>query len=450
LAAAFAATSIALFVDWDPLTVAFTVSAAAAILIAAPLVHTITSAATSRASLLSPVVIGTAAFVVIGALEAKRPLGAPGLAALVIIILSGWSAILAGGTSPRSWELSIAAPSAIFMMILVSSNAHVIRLRKVTERILVIAVVIQAVAFINAAHTSALSLSFVRSMHTDTTFWATAGAYSFGNPNNASVIYATAFGFGMAGLVGSGRHAPLRYWVLTSLALLDLFDTGSRGAFVCVAAVVVVALLGRTSSRRQAGRLMQSVWPLVVTLASFAILALLAADSSPGAQTSFLGRYHANLAGLTLIGQHLLLGSGPGNAVPAVEGVSQVQSFFGSNTFGSAHDLFINFGVDTGAVALALLLYLVIGGVMRNVSRPQYLAAVPLVALSLSGIAAGIDVVSPSNPSWAFLFMIVLAFAWRPAHARSLATDGSSRTDKRPRHTAVQPRHLGHARIEDC
>jgi O-antigen/teichoic acid export membrane protein len=413
------------------------------LLIAAPGIHPLNSAFTQHSQLFSPVVLFLVPFFVIGLKDLGKRSSKLVAAASSIVVISGASAALAGGDTYKSWLLTIMAPAAIFIVMV---TAEVELLRKLlvwTEWALLAAVVIADIVFAYYARASAFSFSFVRSEHTNTIFWASAGRYSFQNPNNATIIYAAALGFGIAGWLGFGRRLHFRHVALTLLSILALFDTGSRGALVCIVAILGFALL-RAGSKEQKGRGLIATAAILTILMAIGVWYIATQAGSNGAR-SFQTRVAANTAGIDSIFAHPLFGTGPGTASATISSNSTAQSVFGSNNFGSAHNLFLNFGVDTGLICVVILITLVLGAARRSLTRNPS-ALLPLLGYSLTGISAGFTVVNPSNPSWAFILWIVLAFAWRPEvmpfrihHRRTLVRADEPRD---PPNVALQPQRI--------
>lgn len=174
-----------------------------------------------------------------------------------------------------------------------------------------------------------------------------------------------------------------------------------------VALVLVAVGLGRRTR-----------WILFVG-ALVAVAAVAAYDTHLGAlsfatdnaDTSLQYRYGTRAAAIPVV-----LGSAFGAGVAQAPNVlydALYAVFFGKNYVGStAHDLFLNWGIDLGWVGLLLLIVALYIAFRRGATAGGWPAVLPLAGFLVVGSSAGMEILTEST-QWSTTMFVLIALVWR-------------------------------------
>lgn len=418
--------AIALRRDYHAVDVFLCVAICFGLLPAAPLLHAASSALTSVSPVLSPLALATGCAlltVVLRGWVSIRPL------TIVIALLSlGLVSTLAvgGGDTVPTFGETVVIPGLIMVILMSLPERSLARARQATRWTLLAAVALGVGFYVANSGAGILSPSFVLTAHYDTDFQTTVGAALYGNPNNASVVYLTAFGWALAERL-SGRP-PRTASIFVALSALAVWMTGSKGAML-VAVGLVCLLLGR---RRSFSHRIVSVAAGISGIA--AIIALNLGWLSDGLTfDTVAGRLSARQTGLAVIADHPLFGTGPGTAGYVTHRALGIYFDPSASDYISAHDMFLNWALSLGVISVVVLVGLLVGATLRCRGNGVH-AVLPLAAYVLAAESAGIDITTPSNPAWAVLLFILIGLSWRGGAVIQTSAPAERRTE------AVGPR----------
>lgn len=319
-----------------------------------------------------------------------------------------WSVIGPGEASARVFVGALALPIAVFLAIQWCRREQLPGLRRAVEVALFVVLGAQIAALLVHQGPSAFAWSVAYSHHTDQAYWEAVGGHVLGNPNNASVVYCTALGWGAAGLVLRGSRS--RNLALCLLSLLCIVATGSRGALLAAALTIVLAGMTFMGRRRALTVLAVSGAAAVVFVVVESVFAPLGLFSD-GLLASVTDRSETRLAALPYVFKDPF-GSGAGTADLTLQ--AEMYRILGWDSVGAtSHDVFLNWGVALGWVGLAILIVALVRAFLRGRVEGGWVGLLPLVAFIGSAESAGIDLLNATNPAWALLFWVVVGLAWR-------------------------------------
>lgn len=343
-------------------------------------------------------------------IPAPRLAGGPIIFA-VAVGLSGMIATAVNEPNSQSWWTYLGALVVPLVVLCGLQALHDEEVRRAGFSVAIaatIAAMLQVFTYAQAAGgLGGFSPSAVLGNHTDVGLWASAGARVLGNPNNASLIYCTAFAFAIRALLG-GQHRKAAV-LGASVSGLAIWVTGSRGAMLTMLLVLIFAVTVGT------GRKVRVLPALISGLgALWLIMTWLESQQQTAAtEQSWAARLETRRAAVeSLVEQPW--GFGAGRVAEGIAPRLNVTAGFGGDQVGATgHDMFLNWALAIGVVAMVLLL-----GCLWVALRNQYraggvIAALPLLAFVISGQSAGIDLVNSTNPAWSIMFMALLGLALR-------------------------------------
>ena len=326
------------------------------------------------------------------------------------LAISAAGLVSLGASSPDVLYATVGGllvPVALFVGLQLVSDEEVLRARTSFRWVLTAVSALQVYYFFRiVGWDSALSISFVIGHHTDVALWAEVGGKVLANPTNASVIYCTAFAWAV---MERALGTPSRFsWAVVSVTGLAVFVTGSRGAYLTVALVLVGAALFHVQSRRRGG--------LVVAVAAVVVVAgrywLDTFASTARTGDSLAARLEARQATIPVV-LGSPFGSGPGTTADTLRPYLRQVTFLGSDIRGAtSHDPFLNWGVSVGLIGLALLVIAIVIALGRAISQSPLLA-MPLLAFLFSAESTGLDILNATNFSWSAVLFVLLGLAWR-------------------------------------
>jgi hypothetical protein len=259
-------------------------------------------------------------------------------------------------------------------------------------------------------------------------FQTLVGRNLYGNPNNASVVYLTSLGLGLHHL----RNCKTRKGLAAGAVFVEVIAvlmTGSTGA---VSVAVILGLLATLHKVDSTAALVR----LCATLLTFGFgVAVWRIGNAGLGSTSGAGpRVDARVAAIQTIPGQFWFGAGPGSDGSAM--IQQLSTAFGVDLTGTnttAHDMFLNWGLDLGVPSMLLLLTAVLVAASHILRSGDWTRILPLLGFVLGAEAAGISTVTPSNPSWAVLLWTLLGLGWATSkHAVSSDELALEHTKVRP------------------
>ena len=138
----------------------------------------------------------------------------------------------------RVWVGGLVVPLLLFAGLQSIDEVELRQARTVVRWTLFAVVSLHVALYGLTAGSGLVSPSFFFDHHDDLMFWETVGGRLLGNPNNASVIFCTAFAWSVAELAAKQhRMLPRSFLAVSALAILS---TGSRGAIVTMLATALV------------------------------------------------------------------------------------------------------------------------------------------------------------------------------------------------------------------
>ena len=308
----------------------------------------------------------------------------------------------------RVWIGVMLTPLFFFTGIVSVDEHEVQRLRQAVRWIVMAVCSAQVASFVrDVGLTSALSPRFVVGSHTDVALWEQVGGQVLGNPNNASVVFCSAFAWMVAERV-NGVHGRL-WWFFAVVSTGAVWVTGSRGAYLTVILVLLVAAAFHARSRRRAVAITLMAG-LSTVIVNYYVTAF---TSSAQTADSLLVRIETRSAAIPVILANPL-GYGMGSTADALREALGTVRFLNSDSAGAtSHDLLLNWGVAAGWIGLLFLLVALTKAFWAALPNSGVVSMLPLVAYLASGQAAGIDVLNATNGAWAVLLWVLVGFAWR-------------------------------------
>ncbi len=343
----------------------------------------------------------------------------------IIATLGLLSAIWFSGNSWKAFFETIVLPLLTFAGVLSVRGVDLPRLGRCLNAVLFAVTTFQLLQYIRIVHFSGFSPRFIFANHYNVLLHNEFGRYSFGNSDNASVIFVTALAVALVSARGAPNHRMRLFAYLSALTAAGaVYITGSRGALISCLGAIVVAWWPATPARGRSRWGRSTALVILLTLAGLSVWSVLKLQPIHVAGTSLSVRQEAMAVGVGLIVSHPLVGFGPANVNDAVNAAAQNSLYSElAATPGSAYNLFLNWGIGTGALSMILVVFLTLGAIRRCARAGKLWAAAPLAAFTIAGSTVGSSLVGVGNYSWSFLFWVCLALAWRPGWAID-ATNG--------------------------
>lgn len=305
-----------------------------------------------------------------------------------------------------TWVGAVVLPLLLFVGLQALPQNELSSARVALRYVLFAACAAQVFFYVAAVGPNIFSPTFVLGNRTNVVLWQDVGSQVLGNPNNAAVIYCTAFAWALTerATKQASRFSPL----FAGVAGLAVWCTGSRGAIIV--ALLTLLLASGLSPRRHN-------LPLrVLGVAALAILAVnywkttFGSAGEASLDNSFQSRMDARLAAVGEVFSRPF-GTGPGTTSEALQGA--LANVFRTGGGATSHDMFLNWGVSLGWVGLLVLVYALAVGVYTAIRAQGVLNLLPLGAFVLAAQSAGIDLLTVSNPAWSVVFWTLLGLAWR-------------------------------------
>lgn len=395
------------FVDAGPRELFLFLALVFGLLAAVPGVREASNAATSFTKVAYPLLIFCVLYVTSTIINGHLK---PTAATVVLILLLIATTSTQLSTDPDVTKIyiqTLLVPLFIFLGLQSAGEYHRNAAASMLRQLLLVACCIGVLYYVYYARAGILSPSFIFGHHYNQDFQDSVGRHLYGNPNNASVVYLTALGTGLHHLRSTPDHKKLAVGAVLVEASAVLI-TGSTGAVVSGIVLVVLASLKRLRTTAEFLRLYVF---LCVTASGVAIWRLRYAYL--GSTRGVSGRLDARAVGLRAISNHFWFGSGPGSSGRTLD--QQLSNALQENLTGSyttAHDMFINWGLDLGFPAMVLLFAVVVVATYRLARSGRWTAVLPLVGFLLGAESSGIPIVQGSNPVWAVVLWTLLGLGW--------------------------------------
>lgn len=388
-----------------------------ALMNATPWVH----AVNSLAHPLQPVVLLAFAWFIASMVqreknEERNPHSAVQLTLAIIILLGLMSAFWFGGSSWTAFVETILLPLLVCVGVLRARTVELLKIGRVLNAVLFAVTTYQLIEYFQIVRIAGFSPGFIKANHYNVALHSEFGLHSFGNSDNASVIYVTALAIALI----TARTSPTRrtkwFGSLSAITALGaVYITGSRGAYISCLVAIVVALWPNAAATAHSRRGRLVVLTLILVLTGLSVWSLLKIQPIQLQGTSSSVRYGATITGSRITLSSPLLGFGPANVNQVVGDAAQTSSYTAfAESSGSAYNLFINWGIGAGALSMFLMILLTVGAIRTSVRAHRLWAAAPLIAFTVPGVTVGSSLLAVGNYSWSFLFWVTLALAWRP------------------------------------
>jgi hypothetical protein len=321
---------------------------------------------------------------------------------LALVALAG-TAVFLDGQSMASWRALVTAVAVFYLAVGV--------VRRHADAVPVLLVTVLGAAFVAAAtgvqqYVDGVDTGFYRVGLTNSDTGGdgavTRSTGTFSNPNLLAGYLALALPLTVGLLTRrASRRLRVAWLVLAGVGVAGLVVTFSRGAITAFAVVAVAGVTVALATRRGPG-----AWPTVLAVGGAAAAAAVAAAAATGVLGRLTGRDELWSAALTAAGTGGPDGVGYGRA-------GDVMSAVGDTSYAHAHNLWLNWLVDTGPVG-PVLVSLVLGiGLVAGAQRAfagSALAGGAVAGLAAVALASVLD--HPTTVSSILtLFMIVLACA---------------------------------------
>ena len=302
----------------------------------------------------------------------RTPVDLPLLALVALAAV----ALLQDGQSMAAWRGLVTAVAIFYIAVGV--------LRRHSDAAPVLLVAVLGSAFVAAAigvqqSVDGVDTGFYRigfqNADADVAGAVTRSIGTFTNPNLLAGFLVLALPM-TVGLLGrrAGRRLQVAWVVLAGIVAAGLVVTFSRGAIAALAVVVVIGLAVRAASRR--GR---PVALLVLATAAVGITVTVALAAASGVLGRVTGRDDLWAAAVAATGTGGLSGVGYGRA-------GDVMSAVGDETFAHAHNLWLNWLVETGPLGPVLMSLVLLIGLVAGVRRA--LSGSVLAGGAVAGLAA--------------------------------------------------------------
>ncbi|MGF1662467.1 MAG: hypothetical protein ACFCVG_08345, partial [Kineosporiaceae bacterium] len=321
---------------------------------------------------------------------------------LALVGLAG-TALFLDGLSMAPWRALVTAVAVFYLTVGV--------VRRHADAVPVLLVTVLGAAFVAAAtgvqqYVDGVDTGFYRVGFTNSDTGGdvavTRSTGTFSNPNLLAGYLVLALPLTVGLLTRrASRRLRVAWLVLAGVGVAGLLVTFSRGAVASFAAAAVVGVVVALAARRG-----PRAWPAVLAVGGVATVAALAAAATAGVLGRFTGRDELWSAALAAAGTGGADGVGYGRA-------GDVMSAVGDASYAHAHNLWLNWLVDTGPagpvlVSLVLGIGLVAGA--RRAFAGSALAGGAVAGLAAVALASVLD--HPTTVSSILtLFMVVLACA---------------------------------------
>ncbi|MBT9257622.1 O-antigen ligase family protein [Phycicoccus sp. MAQZ13P-2] len=361
----------------------------------------------------------------------------------LILAVVGAAATLPIGDSEltRAWFGVLLVPLALFVGLQAVDTDEVQHARAAFRWVLFGACGAQVFYYVATAGIRALaSPSSVYVNHTNVDFWGEAGKHVLANPNNAAVIFCTAFGWAVAERASGTQGRLSAAFVLTSATAIYL--TGSRGAWLTAGAILLLAALFHVRSRSRVALLLTIAVAAYIAVDAWVARFEMVARTGDSANV----RLQARVVTVSEVIDHPI-GHGVGTTADVLRDRLGVVSFLSSDTAGAtSHDLFLNWGVCVGWVGLGLLLVLLAVAVRDGYRGAGFLALLPLLGYMLCGELVGLDILNSTNAAWSTVLVVLIGLGWRggvvsgpSAPSRRSTSAGRLDLTRRPTRPAQTP-----------
>ncbi|MBM6401110.1 O-antigen ligase family protein [Phycicoccus sonneratiae] len=325
----------------------------------------------------------------------------------------------------RAWFGVMLVPLALFVGLQAVDADEVKNAREATRWVLFAACAAQVFYYAATAGVRALaSPSSVYVNHTNVEFWEEAGRHVLANPNNAAVIFCTAFGWAVAEWAAGAQGRLSVAFVLTSATAIYL--TGSRGAWLTAGTILLLAALFHVRSRARVALLLSIAVAAYVAVDAW--VARFEAVARTGASANV--RLQARAVTVSEVIDHPI-GHGVGTTADVLRDRLGVVAFLSSDTAGAtSHDLFLNWGVCVGWIGLGLLLVLLTVAVRDSYRGAGFLALLPLLGYVLCGELVGLDILNTTNAAWSTVLVVLIGLGWRGGAVTGSRPSSLSRLSK--------------------
>lgn len=321
---------------------------------------------------------------------------------LALVALAG-VALASDGQSMAAWRALVTAVAVFYLAVGI--------LRRHANGVPVLLVTVLGAAFVASAigvqqYVEGVDTGFYRVGLTNSDAGGdgavTRSTGTFSNPNLLAGYLVVALPLTVGLLIGrAGRPLRVAWLVLAGIGAAGLVVTFSRGAVAAFVAVAVAGVAVASATRRGPG-----AWPAVVAVGGAGLAAAVAGTAATGVLGRATGRDELWSAALAAARTGGLDGSGYGRAGDVMSAVS-------GQTYAHAHNLWLNWLVDTGPLG-PVLISLVLGvGLVAGLRRAfggSVLAAGAVTGLAGVTLASVLD--HPTTVSAVLtLVMVTLACA---------------------------------------